>query len=105
MSKDGPKESGSGAAKYKVESEIVIRAVDKPFDRREVLGVFESKEEAYEYVMAYLCDTRRLHTYFSRTQICSMEEVDHCIAEKQMVALNVVLGQFEDSIYISKVAA
>lgn len=89
--------------KYVVESDIVIRAVDKPFDRREVLGIFPSKEEAYDFVWSYLMDTRKLHTYFSRTHICSREELEEHIHEKKMIALNVVLGQFEDMIYISKV--
>ena len=89
--------------KYMVESDIVMRAVDKPFDHREPLGVFATKEEAYEFVLSYLCDTRKLHTYFSRTHICQRENLDEYIAERKMVALNVVLGQFEDMIYISKV--
>lgn len=95
--------SAANGPKYIVESDIVIRAVDKPFDRREVLGIFPNKDEAYEFVMSYLCDTRKLHTYFSRTNICSREDVDAFIQEGKMIALNVVLGQFEDMIYISKV--
>lgn len=86
--------------KYIVESEIVMRAVDKPFDRREPLGIFATKDEAYDFVWNYLSDSRKLHTYFSRTNICAKEELDQYIAENKMIALNVVLGQFEDMIYI-----
>jgi hypothetical protein len=86
--------------KYMVESDITMRAVDKPFDRREPLGIFATKDEAYDFVWNYLNDTRKLHTYFSRSNICPREQLDECIEENKMVALNVVLGQFEDMIYI-----
>jgi hypothetical protein len=91
------------ASRYIVESDIIIRAVDKPFQRREPLGVFSTKEDAYQFIVNYLCDTRKLHTYFSRTTICTEEELEEHITEGKMVALNVVLGQFEDMLYISKV--
>jgi hypothetical protein len=88
---------------FVVESEIIIRAVDKPFNERQVLGSFPTGESAYHFVEKYLIDTRDLHTYFSRQYLCPKEEYEDRIRENRIVAINVVLGQFEDMIYIRKV--
>ena len=87
---------------YIVESEIIIRAVDKPFQERQVLGVFPSSEIAYQFVEKYLEDTKDLHTYFSRFILCSKEDYEENIATGKLVAINIVLGQFEDMIYVRK---
>ena len=88
---------------FVVESDIIIRAVDKPFNERQVLGSFPTAESAYHFVEKYLIDTKDLHTYFSRQYLCPKEEYDDRIRENRIVAINVVLGQFEDMIYIRKV--
>lgn len=87
---------------YTVESEIIIRAVDKPFHNRQVLGVFPSAEIAYQFVEKYIQDTKDLHTYFSRSIICSKDEYEANILADKLIAINIVLGQFEDMIYIRK---
>lgn len=83
-----------------VESEVIIRAVDKPFNERLAMGKFQSMDDAYTFVEKYLNDTRDLHTYFSRSFLCPRESLEERIKDNRIVAINVVLGQFEDMIYI-----
>ena len=87
---------------YIVESEIIIRAVDKPFQERQVLGIFPSAEIAYQFVEKYIQDNKDLHTYFSRSIVCSKEEYEENIQMGKLIAINIVLGQFEDMIYIRR---
>ena len=86
-----------------VESEVIIRAVDKPFNERQTLGSFSTGDSAYYFIEKYLNDTKDLHTYFSRTYLCPKEEYEDRICDGRIIAINVVLGQFEDMIYIRKV--
>ncbi len=83
-----------------VESEVIIRAVDKPFDERQILGSFPTGDMAYEFIVKYLQDSKDLHTYFSRTYVCPKEEYEDRIRDGRIIAINVVLGQFEDMIYV-----
>lgn len=83
-----------------VESEVIIRAVDKPFNERQIMGSFPTGEIAYQFIEKYLQDTKDLHTYFSRTYLCPKEEYEERIRNGRIVAINVVLGQFEDMIYV-----
>lgn len=92
------------APQYMVESDIILRAVDKPFTERQPLGLFDTKEDAYHFIVKYVEDTKNLHTYFSRTFICPKTDIETYIAEGKMIAMNVVLGQFEDSLYITKLS-
>jgi hypothetical protein len=85
-----------------VESDIIIRAVDKPFNERQILGSFSTGELAYQFIEKYLQDSKYLHTYFSRTYLCSKDEYEDRISEGRIIAINVVLGQFEDMIYVRK---
>jgi hypothetical protein len=85
-----------------VESEVIIRAVDKPFNERQLLGSFPTGELAFQFIEKYLQDSKDLHTYFSRTYLCSKEEYEDRIREGRIVGINVVLGQFEDMIYVRK---
>lgn len=85
-----------------VESEVIIRAVDKPFNERQILGSFPTGELAYQFIEKYLQDTKDLHTYFSRQFLCPKEEYEDRIREGRIVSINVVLGQFEDMIYVRK---
>jgi hypothetical protein len=85
-----------------VESEIIIRAVDKPFNERQIMGSFHTDELAYQFIEKYLQDTKDLHTYFSRTYLCPKEEYEDRIRDGRIIAINVVLGQFEDMIYVRK---
>jgi len=86
-----------------VESEVIIRAVDKPFNERQVLGSFPTSDLAFQFIEKYLQDTKDLHTYFSRHYLCPKEEYEERIRDERIIAINVVLGQFEDMIYIRKV--
>lgn len=47
-----------------IESEVIIRAVDKPFGDRQVLGMFSTADDAYHFIEKYIADTKELHTYF-----------------------------------------
>lgn len=85
-----------------VESDIIIRAVDKPFNERQLLGSFSSSELAYHFIEKYLNDTKELHTYFTRQYLCPIEEYEQRISDGRIIAINVVLGQFEDMIYVRK---
>ncbi len=85
-----------------VESEIIIRAVDKPFNERQLLGTFPTGDTAYQFIEQYLNDTRNLHTYFSRQYLCPRDDYENRIRDGRIVAINVVLGQFEDMIYVRK---
>ncbi len=85
-----------------VESDIIIRAVDKPFSERQILGTFQTAEMAFMYIEKYLTDTKDLHTYFSRQYVCPKAEYEERIEEGRIIAINVVLGQFEDMIYVRK---
>ena len=85
-----------------VESDVIIRAVDKPFNNRLVLGTFLTSQLAYEFIQKYLDETKELHTYFARQYLCEREEYESRIKDGRFVAINVVLGQFEDMIYVRK---
>jgi hypothetical protein len=87
---------------FVVESEVIIRAVDKPFNERQVLGSFPTGELAYQFIQKYLQDSKDLHTYFSRTYLCPKEEYEERVRDGRIIAINVVLGQFEDMIYVRK---
>jgi hypothetical protein len=89
-------------SEYIVESDIIIRAVDKPFPEKQFMGSFSTSEMAYAYIEKYLTDTKDLHTYFTRQYICSKDEYEERIIDGRLIAINVVLGQFEDMIYIRK---
>jgi hypothetical protein len=87
-------------SQFIVESDVIIRAVDKPFPQRQIMGIFPTSEQAYQFVEKYLSDTKELHTYFVRQFICQKEEFPEYLKQKRMIAYNIVLGQFEDMIYI-----
>jgi hypothetical protein len=87
---------------YIVESEVIIRAVDRPFPNRIVLGEFANSDDAYHFIEKYLSDTKELHTYFTRQNLCSKEEYESLISGERIIAFNMVLGQFEDMIYVRK---
>ena len=88
---------------FLVESEFIIRAVDRPFAQRNVLGTFPTAEAAYHFIEKYLNDTKELHTYFTRQMICSKEEYEDHVHDERIVAFNIVLGQFEDMLYVRQV--
>ena len=87
---------------YVVESDVIIRAVDKPFNERQVMSSFCTSELAYQFIEKYLQDTKDLHTYFTRQYLCPKSEYEDRIRDGRIMAINVVLGQFEDMIYIRK---
>jgi len=90
---------------YLVESDVIIRAVDHPFPNRVVLGAFSTADQAYHFIEKYLADTKDLHTYFTRQSMCSKEEFESYVDNERIVSFNVVLGQFEDMIYVRKVSS
>jgi hypothetical protein len=91
-------------AEYIVESDVIMRAVDHPFHERQLLGVFSTEEAAYAFIQKYIMDTKDLHTYFARSYICPKNEYAERIRNGKMVAMNIVLGQFEDIIFVREAA-
>jgi len=89
-------------AMYIVESDVIIRAVDKPFPGRVLLGAFSTADQAYMFVEKYLADTKDLHTYFVRQNLCPKDDYESYIESERIIAFNIVLGQFEDMIYIRR---
>jgi hypothetical protein len=85
---------------YIIESDVIIRAVDKPFSERQIIASFPTIEMAFAYINKYLEDTKNLHTYFARQYVCENHELEERVKEGRLIAINVVLGQFEDMIYI-----
>jgi len=85
-----------------VESDVIIRAVDKPFNNRQIMGKFTTSDCAYQFIEKYLQDTKELHTYFARQFLSPKDEYDTRIRDNRIVAINIVLGQFEDMIYVRK---
>ena len=88
---------------YIVESDVIIRAVDKPFPEKQFIASFPNLDMAYIYIEKSLKDTKDLHTYFCRQYLCSKEGLIDRVNDGLLIAINVVLGQFEDMIYIRKV--
>jgi hypothetical protein len=91
------------SVRYIIESDCVVRAVDKPFSERQKVASFHSPDAAYQFIEKYLEDTKILHVYFARSMICSKEDYEDHIENEKCVAVNIVLGQFEDMIYVRKV--
>jgi hypothetical protein len=87
-------------AEYIVESDVIMRAVDHPFHERQLLGIFPTEEAAYAFIQKYIVDTKDLHTYFARNYICPKNEYAERIRNGKMIAMNIVLGQFEDLIFV-----
>ncbi len=87
---------------YIVESDVIIRAVDKPFPEKQFIASFSDLDMAYTYIEKSLKDTKDLHTYFCRQYLCNKEDLDDRVKNGLLIAINVVLGQFEDMIYIRK---
>lgn len=85
---------------YIIESDIIIRAVDKPFSERQIVASFPTIEMAFAYIEKYLTDTKDLHTYFARQFICERTDLEERVREGRLIAINIVLGQFEDMLYI-----
>ena len=88
------------SSEYIVESEVIMRAVDHPFHERQHLGSFPTEDMAYAFIQKYIMDTKDLHTYFARSYICPKNEYAERIRNGKMIAMNIVLGQFEDIIFI-----
>jgi hypothetical protein len=66
------------------------------------MSSFATSELAYQFVEKYLQDTKDLHTYFTRQYLCPKSEYEDRIRDGRIIAINVVLGQFEDMVYIRK---
>ena len=88
------------STEYIVESEVIMRAVDHPFHERQQLGSFSTEDAAYAFILKYIMDTKDLHTYFARSYLCSKNEYAERIRNGKMIAMNIVLGQFEDIIFV-----
>ena len=71
------------SVEYIVESDVIIRAVDKPFPDRQFMGSFPTSEMAYAYVEKYLADTKDLHTYFTRQFLSSNTELEERIKQNK----------------------
>lgn len=89
--------------KFIIESDIDVRTFEKPFRQRQAIGEFLSLHDVYHYIEKYIADTKDVFTYFSRYMLCSRDELDELVGTDKPVAINIVLGQFEDTIYVSKI--
>jgi hypothetical protein len=85
-----------------IESEVTIRAIDRLFSEKQRIHACNTLEEAYDYIETYLGDTKELHTFFVRQFICDKSECEDRVSSGRLIAINVVLGQFEDILYITK---
>ena len=89
-------------AEYIIESEVTIRAVDRLFSEKQKIHTCGTLNEAYEYIETYLGDTKELHTCFVRQFLCERDDCEDRVTKGRLIAINVVLGQFEDVLYITK---
>jgi len=86
-----------------LESDIDVRTFVRPFHERQTIMESVSLDEIYQYITAYIENTKEVFNSFARYTLCSREELDMLVDSKQPVAVNVVLGQFEDTLYVNKV--
>jgi hypothetical protein len=89
--------------KFIIESDIDVRTFEKPFRQRQQIGEFLSINDVYHYIEKYIADTTDVFTYFSRHFLCPRDEIENLIGTDKPVAINIVLGQFEDTLYVSKI--
>ena len=88
--------------KFVVESDIDVRTFDRPYHQRQVIAEFSCATDTYEFIEKYIADTKELYTYFCRHTLCSRDEFEGLVGSDKPVAINIVLGQFEDAIYVTK---
>jgi hypothetical protein len=88
--------------KFIVESDIDVRTFLKPFHQRQTVAECASLDEAYQYIENYIASTKEVFNAFSRYTLCSREDLDKLVGTEQPVAINIVLGQFEDALYVNK---
>jgi hypothetical protein len=88
--------------KFIVESDIDVRTFVRQFQDRQVIAECNSIDEAYEFIKQYIEDTVDVYHHFARHTICSKEEMVDLVGSDKPVATNVVLGHFEDTLYITK---
>lgn len=86
--------------KYLVESDIDVRTFIRPFQSRQVVAEFSTLDDVYEHIQKYIADTKDVFATFARHTICSRQELEQIINTDTPVAINIVLGQFEDMLYI-----
>jgi hypothetical protein len=89
--------------KFVVESDIDVRTFVRPFHQRQTIAECATLDEAYQFIDAYIANTKEVFTSFSRHTMCTREDLDKLVGTGQAVAVNIVLGQFEDTLYINKV--
>ena len=89
--------------KFVIESDIDVRTFDRPYHERQVIGEYISIAETYAFIEKYIADTKDVYTHFCRYSLCSKDEFESLIGSDKPVAINIVLGQFEDALYVSKI--
>ena len=85
-----------------VVSDIDVRTFVRQFQDRQIIAECNTVEEAYEYVKEYIADTVGIYHHFARHTICSKEDAAELVGSDKPVATNIVLGQFEDTLYFTK---
>jgi len=88
--------------KFVVESDIDVRTFVRPFHQRQTIAECATLDEAYQFIDAYIANTKEVFTSFSRNTLCTREDLDKLVGTGQAVAVNIVLGQFEDTLYVNK---
>jgi len=89
--------------KFVVESDIDVRTFDRPYHQRQVIGEFSCIADTYQFIEKYITDTKELYTYFCRHSLCAKDEFESLIGTDKPVAINIVLGHFEDALYVSRI--
>ena len=88
--------------KFIVESDIDVHTFSKRFHERSVIAECATLDEAYAYIKQYVDDTVQVYHHFARHTLCNRDEVDELVGSDPPVAITIVLGNFEDTIYIKK---
>jgi len=88
--------------KFIVESDIDVRTFVRQFQDRQVIAECASLDEAYEFIKQYIAETAEVYHHFARHTICSKEEFADLANTSKPVATNIVLGNFEDVLYLTK---
>jgi hypothetical protein len=89
--------------KFVVESDIDVRTFINPFHQRQIIAECSTLDETYQFIESYITHTKDVFHAFSRYTFCTREDIETLVGSGQPVAVNIVLGQFEDTLYVNKI--
>ena len=88
--------------KFIIESDIDVRTFVRQFQDRQVIAECATLDEAYDYIKQYIAETAEIYHHFARHTICAKDEFADLAGSNKPVATNIVLGNFEDILYLTK---